>query len=205
MNEAEAHVFPCSQCVCRAGRWQGMRRSCGRGFRARTRVPARALPASNQSRTDWRIPPNARTSRCSCSVTVGECVYLFERTARWALRPQKFIEEAPAPGMTAERRLQWAMRHSRPRVRSSTGRATAVHRGGRRFSSEMNTACRSTSVTEMSTDRPGVVRLVRGFACARAGDFPYAVTSMKHASMLKIGRAIFCLNRQARATDVAVS
>ena len=112
------------------GGGKGMRRVDGRRrFRRGARLRASAR----------RPAPSATTACCSRNTSPrprhievqvfgdahGNCVHLFERDCSLQRRHQKVIEEAPAPGMTPERR---ARRWARPRSR----RRKAVGYVGRR-------------------------------------------------------------------------
>ena len=111
LSEARRIGFPVLIKAVAGGGGKGMRRvdaaedfaaalaSCQREatgeFRRRARA-GREIPDA---------PPG--TSRCRCSATTTATrVYLFERDCSVQRRHQKVLEEAPAPGMTPERRRQ---------------------------------------------------------------------------------------------------
>ena len=124
--EAERIGFPVLIKASAGGGGKGMRRvDRAQDFAARPGVlPARSrwAPSAPTTCSSRNTSCSRGTSRCRSSPTRhGNVVHLFERDCSVQRRHQKVLEEAPAPGMTPERRRgDGARRRSRWRVPSAT-------------------------------------------------------------------------------------
>ena len=132
---ASASAFPCSSRPCRAAAARECGASTGAGEFAAALASCRreAAASFNDDRVlvEKYVEPARHIEVQVFGDTHGNVVYLFERDCSVQRRHQKVIEEAPAPGMTAERRRQMgeaAVAAARA-VNYTRRRHRGVHRG----------------------------------------------------------------------------